>query len=177
MNKKESLEKTVIDEEVVEEVKNRYFLRNTITAFLILLAFYIAVNALKILNGKNGKAKQELVEIEEKNNKEIKIKEKKNQKKPQERKELEIKKIAEILIREVVATFEQRGVVLEIEDAALERLADEGYDPIYGARSLRRAIQNEVKNNLAKLILEEQPRRGDTVHMKGDGTFKLEKRQ
>jgi ATP-dependent Clp protease ATP-binding subunit ClpB len=45
-------------------------------------------------------------------------------------------------------------IALEVTDAALAKLADAGFDPLYGARPLKRAIQAEIENPLAKEILE-----------------------
>jgi ATP-dependent Clp protease ATP-binding subunit ClpB len=43
---------------------------------------------------------------------------------------------------------------LELSDAALQKIAEAGYDPVYGARPLKRAIQQQIENPLSKLILE-----------------------
>lgn len=48
-------------------------------------------------------------------------------------------------------------------------LADAGYDPIYGARPLKRAIQNEVLNKLAELLIEGKANEGDAVHVVIEG--------
>ena len=45
------------------------------------------------------------------------------------------------------------GVTLTVEDAAVERIADEGFDPLYGARPLRRVIRAEVEDAVAELLL------------------------
>jgi len=68
--------------------------------------------------------------------------------------EKEVRRIARIQIRylaERLAKFELR---LEVTDAALEELAQVGFDPVYGARPLKRAIQQTIENPLAKAILE-----------------------
>jgi ATP-dependent Clp protease ATP-binding subunit ClpB len=43
---------------------------------------------------------------------------------------------------------------LTVSDAAIEKIAEAGFDPVYGARPLKRAIQQEIENSLSKLILE-----------------------
>ena len=48
----------------------------------------------------------------------------------------------------------KRSVVLDLTDAAKEHIAREGYDPVYGARPLKRAIQQRIENPLSKLILQ-----------------------
>ena len=45
-------------------------------------------------------------------------------------------------------------MVLELSDAALAKIAEAGYDPVFGARPLKRAIQQHIENPIAKLILE-----------------------
>lgn len=58
---------------------------------------------------------------------------------------------------------EERGVIIRIEPAALELLADVGFDPDFGARPMRRAIQDRVENGLAELVLSGDLRRRDTI--------------
>ena len=62
-------------------------------------------------------------------------------------------------------------------DAALSLLAREGYDPVYGARPLRRAIQRELENPLAKHLLAAEFVPGDTIRIDdgGDGTLTFTK--
>ena len=54
---------------------------------------------------------------------------------------------------------------LEITDAALKRVAEAGFDPVYGARPLKRSIQSELENPLARRILEGGFAAKDTVHI------------
>jgi len=54
---------------------------------------------------------------------------------------------------------------LEVSDAALKELAAAGYDPVYGARPLKRAIQQQLENPLAKAILEGQFGPKDSVRV------------
>jgi ATP-dependent Clp protease ATP-binding subunit ClpB len=58
-----------------------------------------------------------------------------------------------------------RKITLELDAAAEAWLADKGYDPVYGARPLKRVIQRELQNPLAQQILEGRIRDGDTVHV------------
>ncbi|MBI2990228.1 MAG: ATP-dependent Clp protease ATP-binding subunit [Candidatus Magasanikbacteria bacterium] len=80
----------------------------------------------------------------------------------------EIKIIASFMLKRVAKDLEQRGVGLRVEDSALEALAAVGYDPEFGARPMRRAIQDMVEDKLASLILENKLKRRDTVVL-GEG--------
>ncbi|KAF0118753.1 MAG: ATP-dependent Clp protease ATP-binding subunit ClpB [Rhodospirillaceae bacterium] len=66
-----------------------------------------------------------------------------------------------------------RGITLEVNDAARVWLADIGYDPVYGARPLKRVIQRTLENPLAIRILEGHLKEGDmarvSVDDKGEG--------
>ncbi|EKE06715.1 MAG: ATPase with chaperone activity, ATP-binding subunit [uncultured bacterium] len=75
----------------------------------------------------------------------------------------EIKKIAAIMLSGVAKGLEARGVELRVEEAALEALADVGFDPNFGARPMRRAIQDRVENRLAELILQGKLQRRDVL--------------
>jgi ATP-dependent Clp protease ATP-binding subunit ClpB len=59
--------------------------------------------------------------------------------------------------------LEERKINLELTDAAKERLAREGFDPVYGARPLRRTIQKEIVQPLAIRLLRGEYSPGDTV--------------
>ena len=62
-------------------------------------------------------------------------------------------KIVEKLLNEVKARVAELGVKVEVSDSAMEWLAREGFDRMYGARPLRRAIQRNIENELSKRIL------------------------
>ena len=84
--------------------------------------------------------------------------------------EAQLRKIVGLLVDGLARRLEERGTALEVTDAALTHLAREGYDPIYGARPLRRAIQRELENPLAKRILGGEFAVGDAVRVDaGDG--------
>jgi len=57
----------------------------------------------------------------------------------------------------------EKGVKLEVTDAAKDLLGEKGYDEIYGARPLRRVIQDRVEDILSEALLRGQFRSGDTV--------------
>ena len=56
-----------------------------------------------------------------------------------------------------------------MSDAAKDGLADEGYDPIYGARPLKRVVQNQLQNQLATKLLKGDITNGDTAQIDFDG--------
>ncbi|MCG9884531.1 MAG: ATP-dependent Clp protease ATP-binding subunit [Cyanobacteria bacterium] len=75
----------------------------------------------------------------------------------------EVKEIAEIMLKDVFKRLEERGIVLQPTDAFKERLIEEGYNPSYGARPLRRAIMRLLEDVLAEEILSGRVKDGDTA--------------
>ena len=75
----------------------------------------------------------------------------------------EILKIADIQLRSVSARLVSRRLKLEVSPGAKQYLADVGYDPLFGARPLKRAIQAELENPLAKAVLAGQFPDGSTI--------------
>jgi ATP-dependent Clp protease ATP-binding subunit ClpB len=76
-----------------------------------------------------------------------------------------IRDIAKIQTRRLLARISERGMKIDFTDAALNHLAQAGYDPIYGARPLKRAVQTLVENPLARAILDGQFVPGDTIRV------------
>jgi ATP-dependent Clp protease ATP-binding subunit ClpB len=74
-----------------------------------------------------------------------------------------IKSIARIQLKILEARLARMDYLLQVSDAALTELAKVGFDPVYGARPLKRAIQSEVENPLAKAILEGRFAPKDTI--------------
>ncbi|MCL6613133.1 MAG: AAA family ATPase, partial [Firmicutes bacterium] len=74
-----------------------------------------------------------------------------------------LKQIVEIQLERVRRRLAERHITLELTEAAKSYLVDLGYDPSYGARPLRRAIQREVETPLGRLILEGKVKDGDRV--------------
>ncbi len=74
-----------------------------------------------------------------------------------------IKEIVDIQLRRLKKLLSERKMDMELTDAAREMIAREGFDPVYGARPLKRALQREVQNPLAVRILEGEFEDGDTV--------------
>ncbi|NGT37672.1 type VI secretion system ATPase TssH, partial [Clostridium perfringens] len=64
-----------------------------------------------------------------------------------------IKKIIDIFLRDVENRLRERNITLEVTDRAKEILAEEGYDPVYGARPLKRYISNVLETEIAKKII------------------------
>jgi ATP-dependent Clp protease ATP-binding subunit ClpB len=75
----------------------------------------------------------------------------------------DLKKIVEIQLRRLSKRLEQQKITLQLSDAAKELLAREGYDPVYGARPLRRTIQKEILDPLSIDILDGKVREGQAV--------------
>jgi ATP-dependent Clp protease ATP-binding subunit ClpB len=77
----------------------------------------------------------------------------------------QLAEIVELQLERLRARLAERGVQLELSDAAKEHLAEAGWDPTYGARPLKRAIQRQVENPLALRLLEGESEEGDTVRV------------
>ena len=73
--------------------------------------------------------------------------------------------IVAIQLRRLQKLLAERKIVLEVDDAARRWLADAGYDPVYGARPLKRVIQRELQNPLATELLEGRIQDGDAVRV------------
>ncbi|MEL6604009.1 MAG: ATP-dependent chaperone ClpB [Cyanobacteria bacterium J06614_10] len=75
----------------------------------------------------------------------------------------QLRDIVKIQIKRLEQRLEERKLTLKLSDAALDFLAEVGYDPTYGARPLKRAIQREVETQIAKAILRGEFLPGDTI--------------
>jgi ATP-dependent Clp protease ATP-binding subunit ClpB len=87
--------------------------------------------------------------------------------------EEQLKRIVDIQLASLRKRLEERHITLELTDAARTHLVRSGYDATYGARPLKRAIQREIENPLAKLILAGEIAEGQTVHIDKDSGSKL----
>jgi len=76
---------------------------------------------------------------------------------------LQITQIARRMLDEVAERLNKLGVSMRVSDAAIEALAAAGFDPVYGARPLRRAIRGRVEDHLAELLLNGSLKQGNTV--------------
>jgi ATP-dependent Clp protease ATP-binding subunit ClpB len=81
----------------------------------------------------------------------------------------QIREIAKIQLRGLDKRLAERGLKLELSDQALALLANVGFDPVYGARPLKRAIQQQLENPLAQRILAGAFTSGDTVRVDAEG--------
>jgi ATP-dependent Clp protease ATP-binding subunit ClpB len=79
-----------------------------------------------------------------------------------------LKQIVDIQLRSLENRLKARGLHLVITDSAKAQLAERGYDPIFGARPLKRVIQQEIENPLATHILDGDFAEGDTVEIDAD---------
>ncbi len=73
--------------------------------------------------------------------------------------------IVDIQMSHLVKLLDDRKITLDLAPSARDWLANEGYDPVYGARPLKRVIQRSLQNGLANLLLEGAVREGETVHV------------
>ena len=80
----------------------------------------------------------------------------------------EIKKIAGLLLRKLKKNLARQGLKIEITPTAMDLLAELGYDPQFGARPLKRVIQNEIINELSKFVLGGTLVDGDTIYVTTD---------
>ncbi len=90
--------------------------------------------------------------------------------------EEDIRKIARRMLEVTGGRMAQQGITLQADDDAVAALAKDGFDAQYGARPLRRAIQNTVEDAVAELMLEGKLLDGDTAHVRlKDGKVVIEK--
>jgi ATP-dependent Clp protease ATP-binding subunit ClpA len=82
--------------------------------------------------------------------------------------------IVELQLIQLRQMLSHRDIGLKVSPEALDWLADEGFDPQYGARPLKRTIQKEVVNRISKMILANEVEKGDTISIdsfNGELTF------
>ena len=86
----------------------------------------------------------------------------------------EIRQIVDLQLVRLEKRIDENGFTLNVTDAARKQLAEEGYDPVYGARPLKRVIQQRLQNELANAILGGEFAEGDKITIdaqNGDFTF------
>jgi ATP-dependent Clp protease ATP-binding subunit ClpC len=76
-----------------------------------------------------------------------------------------IRKIVELQLAEVEQQLVLKGVTMEVTDATMDWLGEKGYDPVFGARPLRRVIQDEIEDRLSDALLESRFSEGDRVRI------------
>lgn len=72
-------------------------------------------------------------------------------------------KITEIQLGNTTKLLQEQNIDIELSDAAKKHLAEIGYDPVYGARPLRRLIQQQIENPISSLIIKQEIKEGDTA--------------
>lgn len=87
----------------------------------------------------------------------------------------EIKQIAKLLLKKLTKQLEEKGIILKVTEEAVKELAEEGFDPAFGARPLNRVIQNRVSDILAKSLLTGKINRRDVVVLEKGGKMRVEK--
>ncbi len=85
----------------------------------------------------------------------------------------EVKDIAEIMLKEVFQRIEEKGIILSVSNAFKERLVEEGYNPSYGARPLRRAVMRLLEDSLAEEVLSGRIKDGDKAEVDIDENKKV----
>jgi ATP-dependent Clp protease ATP-binding subunit ClpC len=86
----------------------------------------------------------------------------------------EVKQISDILLREVFGRLSEQGITLQVTERFKDRLVEEGYNPSYGARPLRRAIMRLLEDSLAEEILSGRLKDGDTAIVDVDNEGKVQ---
>mgnify|MGYP005722886099 FL=1 len=81
--------------------------------------------------------------------------------------------MAEILLKEVFARVQDKGIRLNVTDSFKERLVEEGYNPAYGARPLRRAVMRLLEDSLAEEVLSGRIKDGDIALVDVDENKKV----
>ena len=76
-----------------------------------------------------------------------------------------IQKIAGIQVQKLADRVAEQGITLKVTDAALAEIAKAGFDPVFGARPLRREVQDALETSLAQFLLEGKAAEGDTVNV------------
>jgi ATP-dependent Clp protease ATP-binding subunit ClpB len=77
--------------------------------------------------------------------------------------------IARIQLQILEQRLKRMDMGMDVSDAALQKIAEAGYDPVYGARPLKRAVQQQIENPLSKLILEGRFGPKDTIRIDAEG--------
>lgn len=73
------------------------------------------------------------------------------------------KQITKLMLTNLVVRLENKGFKVVLEDTLLNKIAEQGFDPVFGARELRRFIQEKLENTVADRIIKEEYKEGDTI--------------
>jgi ATP-dependent Clp protease ATP-binding subunit ClpA len=81
--------------------------------------------------------------------------------------EFEVEQIAALMLKKLAKRMEDRGIELKWNQLTLKELVEKGYNPIYGAREMRRVIQDEIESQVADLIVSGDLKAGDVTEFNG----------
>ena len=84
-----------------------------------------------------------------------------------------IVKIVDIMFDEIAKKAQERGIYIQLSQEAKEQIAEAGFDPLYGARPLKRALYERVEDRLAELILEDKVKEGSQILFQSNGEVKI----
>ncbi|MDO8668391.1 MAG: ATP-dependent Clp protease ATP-binding subunit, partial [bacterium] len=89
----------------------------------------------------------------------------------------DVESITKLMLNKVRRLLEAKGISLEYEEAGIKKIAELGFDPKFGARPLRRLIQEKIENEIANIILKEGIKRRDTVIIDGEAGISVRRRR
>jgi ATP-dependent Clp protease ATP-binding subunit ClpC len=81
--------------------------------------------------------------------------------------------ICKLMINKIGKRLEKKGIYIDYAETGVEKLAKQGYDPKFGARPLRRLLQDKVENEVANLLLQNKIRRRDTVYINSQAKIEV----
>jgi ATP-dependent Clp protease ATP-binding subunit ClpA len=87
----------------------------------------------------------------------------------------DVRQIAYLFIKQIEERLEMKGIKFQAEDQAVEELSKKGFDPLFGARPLRRVIQEDVENAVANALLSGEVKPRDIVILKAGSRVEIEK--
>jgi ATP-dependent Clp protease ATP-binding subunit ClpC len=90
--------------------------------------------------------------------------------------QIDVERIVGLMLASIGKDLEKKGVILDVDKAALAFYAQIGFDPEFGARPLRRVVQEKVENKLAELVLSGSLHRRSIVHIDARGEFSVEEK-
>jgi ATP-dependent Clp protease ATP-binding subunit ClpC len=80
----------------------------------------------------------------------------------------DIQRIIDLQMKEIAGRLQEQGIRIELTGDAREKLAEEGYDPQFGARPLRRTLQRRIESPLSRKLLAGEFKEGDVVEVSTD---------
>jgi ATP-dependent Clp protease ATP-binding subunit ClpE len=83
--------------------------------------------------------------------------------------------ICKLMIKKIGKRLEQKGIYIDFAETGVQKLAEQGYDPKFGARPMRRLLQDKVENEIANLLLQDKIKRRDTVYINSQAKVEVKK--